>query len=476
MIVDPPLDPRSLGLVAPGPRHLDHLTALLGEEALRQDEVSRDRYGRDETENLCFPPAAVALPADLAQVSAVLAYAHAERLPVVPRGAGTGLSGGALPAAGGIALSLERMNRLREIDRENLTVEAEAGVVLADLQSRVEELGLFYPPDPASRESCLLGGNLAEDSAGPRSCKYGTTRKWVLGLEAVLADGTPLRTGGRNRKDVAGYDLTQLLVGSEGTLAVITAATLRLIGRPKASLTMILPFAELEAAAGAVAALFRAGFGPAACELVEEGALAAVSELTPLPGSLVGQAAMLLVELDGDDPEALLAEAAGIEELAISLGGRDALVAQDTADQHRLWAIRRRVGEAVKHRSVYKECDTVVPRTALAGLVMAARTAAARQGIRAICYGHAGDGNLHVNLLQGELSAALWEERRDAAEAELFARVLELGGSITGEHGVGWTQRRYLPLRHAPSALDLMRAIKRSFDPRGILNPGKIFL
>lgn len=472
----PPLDPTALGLVVPQATHLERLTEILGPDGLRCDEVSRDRYGRDETESLCFLPAAAALPVDVAQVQAVLALAHAERLPIVPRGAGTGLSGGALPAAGGIVLSLERLTRVRAIDRENLTVDAETGVVVADLQTRVEELGLFYPPDPASRESCLLGGNLAEDSAGPRSCKYGTTRKWVLGLEAVLADGTLLATGGRNRKDVAGYDLTQLLIGSEGTLAVLTAATLRLIGKPRASLTMILPFAELEGAAGAVAAIFRAGFSPAACELVEEGALQAVSELTPLPGSLVGQAAMLLVELDGDDDEALLVEAAGIEELAISLGGRDALVAQDSADQHRLWAIRRRVGEAVKHRSVYKECDTVVPRAALAPLVRAARRAAARQGIRAICYGHAGDGNLHVNLLQGDLPESHWEARRDAAEAELFAAVLELGGSITGEHGVGWTQRRYLPQRHAPVAIDLMRAIKRSFDPRGILNPGKIFL
>lgn len=455
--------------------HLEALAAIVGPGHLRTDPEARDRYGRDETERLHFPPAAVVLPGSTAEVAAILRLAHRELLPLTPRGAGTGLSGGALPVHGGLVLSLERLDRIRAIDPRDLVAEAEAGVKTGRLQQECEALGLFYPPDPSSKDSCQLGGNLAEDSAGPRSCKYGSTRKFVLGLEAVRADGEIFHTGGRNRKDVAGYNLTQLLVGSEGTLAVITAATLRLLGKPRATLALLLPFPELELAAGAVEAIFRHGFEPAACELLEQGALEAVAAVMELPPQLRGQKAMLLLELDGHDPALLLEEAGRLGDLAGELGAGEILAAEDEAEQRRLWAIRRKMGEAVKHRSVYKEADTVVPRSKLAELVRAAREAAARQGIEALCYGHAGDGNLHVNLLRGNLPDGVWEARRDAAEKELFERVCGLGGSITGEHGVGWVQRQFLPLAVGPAALELMRAVKRSFDPRGILNPGKIF-
>ncbi len=451
------------------------LAAQLGPGSFTTTDEARERCARDETEDLRFLPDAVALPASTAEVQTILRFAHEHRIAVTPRGAGTGLSGGALPVAGGIVLSLERMNRIREIDRRNLVAVAEAGVVTADLQRAVEAVGLFYPPDPSSRESCQLGGNIAEDAAGPRSAKYGTTRRYVLGLEAVLADGSRLSTGGKNRKDATGYNLTQLLVGSEGTLAVITAATLRLLARPAATLTMILPFPALEAAAAAVERIFSAGFDPSACEIAERAALAAVGEIEPLPRELAGAEAMLLLELDGPDPEALLTAAAGIDTLARELGAQPALVADDPAGQRRLWQIRRRIGEAVKQRSVYKEADTVVPRAALADLVKAARAAAARQGLTAICYGHAGDGNLHVNLLRGELPAELWSARRDRAEEELFRAVVALGGKISGEHGIGLVQRRLLALALPPAEIAAMRALKAALDPRGILNPGKIF-
>lgn len=451
------------------------LSNLLGEGALRTDGDALEHYGRDETEDLCFPPEAVALPADREQVSALLRFATAERIPVTPRGAGTGLSGGALPVAGGIVLSVERMNRIRSIDRRNLLADAEAGVVTADLDRAAETEGLFYPPDPASRETCLLAGNLAEDSAGPRSLKYGTTRSWVLGLEAVLADGTPIDTGGKVRKNATGYNLTQLLVGSEGTLAVITAATLRLLPRPASTLTMLVPFPSLESAAAAVEGVLSAGYDPAACELVEAGALEAVGKVEPLPAALTGREAVLLFELHGRDRDELLERAAGIADVAAELGGEEALVAQDAADERRLWAVRRRVGEAVKHVSVYKEADTVVPRSQLAPLVRAAREVAARHGIRVVCYGHAGDGNLHINLLRGELAPERWAAARDTAEEELFAAVVALGGTLSGEHGIGWTQRRLLPLALDATTLTLMQELKRAFDPAGILNPGKIF-
>ena len=451
------------------------LAAELGPGVLTTAAEARERCARDETEDLRFLPEAVALPASTAVVQRILRFAHEHRIPLTPRGAGTGLSGGALPVQGGIVLSLERMNRIREIDRRNLVAIAEAGVVTAELQRAVEAVGLFYPPDPSSRESCQLGGNIAEDAAGPRSAKYGTTRRYVLGLEAVLADGSLLTTGGKNRKDATGYNLTQLLVGSEGTLAVVTAATLRLLARPAATLTMILPFAALEAAAAAVERIFSDGFDPAACEIAERAALAAVALVEPLPRELAGSEAMLLLELDGADPETLLAAAAGIDSLAQELGASPALVADDAAGQRRLWQIRRRIGEAVKHLSVYKEADTVVPRAALAELVTAARAAAQRQGLTAICYGHAGDGNLHVNLLRGGLSPELWVERRDRAEEELFRAVVALGGKISGEHGIGFVQRALLPLALPAVEIAAMRALKTALDPRGILNPGKIF-
>lgn len=460
---------------AAGLAALPLLAGRLGAGGLRVDAGELEKYARDETEDLRFLPAAVAIPVSTAEVETILRFAHEHRIAVTPRGAGTGLSGGALPVAGGIVLCLERMNRIREIDRRNLVAVAEAGVVTADLQRAVEAVGLFYPPDPSSRESCQLGGNIAEDAAGPRSAKYGTTRRYVLGLEAVLADGSRICTGGKNRKDATGYNLTQLLVGSEGTLAVVTAATLRLLARPAATLTMILPFPALEAAAAAVERIFSDGFDPSACEIAERAALAAVGEIEPLPRELAGAEAMLLLELDGPDAETLLGAATGIDALAQGLGAQPALVADDPAGQRRLWQVRRRIGEAVKQRSVYKEADTVVPRAALADLVKAARSAAARQGLTAICYGHAGDGNLHVNLLRGELPAELWSARRDRAEEELFRAVVALGGKISGEHGIGLVQRRLLPLALPPAEIAAMRALKAALDPRGILNPGKIF-
>jgi len=452
------------------------LAAQLGPGTLTTEAGALEACARDETEDLRFLPEAVARPASTEEVQTILRFAHQHRIAVTPRGAGTGLSGGALAVAGGLVLSLERLNRIREIDTRNLVAVAEAGVVTAELQSAVEALGLFYPPDPSSRESCQLGGNIAEDAAGPRSAKYGTTRRWVLGLEAVLADGSRITPGGKNRKDATGYNLVQLLVGSEGTLAVVTAATLRLIAKPAASLTMILPFSSLESAAAAVERIFSQGFDPAACEIAERAALAAVARVEPLPRELAGAEAMLLVELDGPEVESLQSTAAAIDSLAQSLGASSALVADDAAGQRRLWQIRRRIGEAVKALSLYKEADTVVPRAALAALVRAARAAAARQGLTAICYGHAGDGNLHVNLLRGELSVGLWEERRDRAEEELFRAVVDLGGKISGEHGIGRVQRRFLPLALSSAEILAMRALKAALDPLGILNPGKIFL
>jgi glycolate oxidase len=451
---------------------IERLAALLPSGALRVDADALERHCQDETESLRFPPAAVALPAAVEQVAAIMRWASAECVPVTPQGARTGLSGGALPVRGGLALSLERLDRIRSLDVADMTIEAEAGVVTGHLQERVAQHGLYYPPDPASRESCLIGGNIAEDSAGPHSCKYGTTRRYVLGLEAVLASGEVVRTGGANRKDVTGYNLTQLLVGSEGTLAVVTAATLRLLRQPAATLVLGFGFDSLETAARGVGQIFASGVEPAACELMEARALELVARTLDLPPPLEGAEAFILLELDGETTEQLLVAAARLGGIS---GSSEPFVARDARAQRRLWQIRSKIGEAVKNHSPYKEVDAVVPRSALAELVRAARRAAAGAGIESVCYGHAGDGNLHVNLLRGDLDPATWEESRDRAETELIGSVLELGGTISGEHGIGWTQRRHMPRALAPEALALMRGIKRAFDPHGILNPDKIF-
>ncbi len=470
----PPLHPERFGLRRPTQSELAELAGRLSTGELDCDTGVLARYSHDETEQYCFLPDAVARPASIASVQQVLAWAHAHRVPVVPRGAGTGLSGGALPVCGGIVLSVERLHRIRELDLGNLCVVAEAGVVVGDLQRFVAEHGLLYPPDPASRDSCLLAGNLAEDSAGPRSLLYGSTRRWVLGIEVVTATGELLQLGSKVRKDATGYSLPQLLIGSEGTLAVFTAATLRLLPQPRASLTMFIPFPNLEGAARAVEVVLAKHANVAACELMERAALAAVDRVEPLPGLLRGAEAALLFELHGDSAEVLLEIAHDCETMSRGCGALETLVATDSSQERRLWQIRRKIGEAVKQIGPYKEADTVVPRSRLPQLIEEARAAAARNGLRAILYGHAGDGNLHVNLLQGDHPPEEWPERRDRAERELFRAVFALGGRLTGEHGVGFTQRDLLPEVLSPREIELHLGLKRLFDPHGILNPGKI--
>jgi glycolate oxidase len=451
---------------------IERLAEMLPDGSLLSGEDALESYARDETESLSFRPWIAARPARVEEVSAVLRWASEHRVPVTPQGARTGLSGGALPVRGGVALSLERLDRIRRLSVRDMVAEVEAGVVTARLQEEAAARGLFYPPDPASRETCQLGGNIAEDSAGPHSCKYGTTRRYVLGLEAVLAGGEVIRTGSGTRKDVTGYNLTQLLIGSEGTLAVVTAATLRLVPQPRAHLVLGLGFDSLERGAQAVIEIFDSGVEPAACELMEARALELVSRHEKVPPTLRGSEAFLLLELDGDRQDDLLAQATLLGDLFAPI---EPMVATDSRQRRRLWRIRSKIGEAVKAYSSYKEVDAVVPRSRLEALVTAARTAAGRAGLEAVCYGHAGDGNLHVNLLRGALDPDRWEHSRDQAESELVDAILRLGGAVSGEHGIGWTQRRHLPKALTPATLDLMHQVKRAFDPLGILNPDKIF-
>ncbi len=452
---------------------LEELEAAFTPDELIVDPEAMEPYGRDETEDLFFPPEVVVRPRAREGVSALLVLASRHRVPVTPRGGGTGLSGGALPVEGGVVLALDRLDRIVKIDEADMVAVVEPGVITQVLQEAVEARGLFYPPDPASRGSCTLGGNLAENAGGPRAVKYGVTADWVLGLEVVLADGSVIRTGGACRKDVTGYDLTRLFVGSEGTLGVITEATLRLVPYPPARALLLAAFATMRDGLEAVLGVFRE-VTPSVCEFLEGAALAAAAEHLSRPLPAPGAEAYVLLEVDG------MGEAE-VETQLLTVGGvleadraSEVLVAQNPRQTEELWALRRATGEAVKGLSTYKEEDCVVPRSRIVELVEGVKEIAGRHGITTLCYGHAGDGNIHVNILRMGASDRVWHEELPGVIEEIFRLTVSLGGTITGEHGVGYTQRRYLPIGTGPRELEVLRSLKVALDPLGILNPSKV--
>jgi glycolate oxidase len=351
----------------------------------------------------------------------------------------------------------------------------EPGVITQVLQETVEAAGLFYPVDPASRGSCFLGGNLAECSGGPRAVKYGVTKDFVTGIEAVLPDGTMIHHGGKLLKNVTGYNLTQLLIGSEGTLAVITKIYLRLLPLPKHRTMLLVPFDSLEEPARAVPAIMHAGVVPSVLEFMERDAVEIAERHLGKTFPNADAAAHLMIELDGNDEGVIQREAERVAEIVLAHGAKDVLVADTDAKMGELWAMRRSFGAAVKSESIYKEEDTVVPRNQLVALLIGVKEIAARHGLRTVCYGHAGDGNLHVNILKMSLPDDRWDAVLDPAIREIFALTVKLGGLISGEHGIGYVQKDYLPIAFSAEEIALMRAIKHAFDPLGILNPGKIF-
>jgi glycolate oxidase len=455
-------------------RILEALGRVLPARSLSGDADAVALHAHDATEDLVAPPDVVVTPRTEEEVIRLLATADELRIPVTPQGALTGLSGGALAVSGGIALDLRFLNRIVEIDRENQYVVAEPGVVTQTLQEAVEAVGLFYPPDPASRGSCTIGGNIAENAGGPRAAKYGTTGRYVSGLRVVLPGGRLLDLGGKNRKDVAGYDLVSLFVGSEGTLGVVTRATLRLLPLPTHRRLLWASFAAEEAALSAVARLFEAGREPSACEFMERSAAEVSSKSLDL--KLPADAnAHLFVEADGFEEETVERDAERFGEILMEAGAADVQLAVSEPQQRELWRLRRAVGEAVKNLGPYAEEDCAVPRARLPELFRAVREVADRHGLTAVSYGHAADGNIHVNIVQPPGERERWLAHRNAAIEEIFRAVVALEGTITGEHGVGLTQRPYLRLRHSAETLQAMRAIKSVFDPNGILNPGKIF-
>jgi glycolate oxidase len=422
-------------------------------------------------------PDVVIKPGNAAEISRILKICNQHKIPVTPRGAGTGLSGGALPHLGGVLLSMERLNKIIQIDERNLQVITEPGVITEVLQDAVKEKGLFYPPDPSSRGSCMIGGNIAENSGGPKAVKYGVVKDYVLNLELVLANGEIIWTGANVLKNSTGYNLTQLIVGSEGTLGIVTRIVLRLIPLPKFDLLMLVPFHSVEEAGEAVSAIFRAGFTPSALELMEINALKIVSAMVesnvvPLTEETE---AHLIIEVDGNHQETLMSEMESIAALLSQYNIGEVYFADDARQKAELWKLRRRVAEAVKLKGYTIEEDTVVPRAELPSLIRGVKLLGKQYNFDVVCYGHAGDGNLHVRINKEGIENSHGNAEMIKCLKALFELVKKLGGTISGEHGIGLIQKEYMPIIFNETQLHLMKNIKKIFDPNNILNAGKIF-
>jgi len=456
---------------------LQRLSDIVGEKYVLTLDDDKAPYAKDETLNLSCMPAAVAKPATTAEVSVIMKLASTEKIPVTPRGAGTGLSGGAVPVCGGIVLSLERFDKILEIDPDNLMAVAQPAVITNNLQLAAEAKGLFYPPDPASLESCSIGGNIAENAGGPRAFKYGVTRHYLCGLEVVWPSGEVSRLGGKTIKNVSGYDLMHLLCGSEGTLAVITEITLRLLPKPPLSVDLLIPFPSIADAVRASTAIVQHRIIPATMEFMERKAVLAAEAFLEKKAPFREAEAHLLVQLDGDDQASLVAEYEKIGKIVSDYNALDVLVAEDRPARDRIWEMRRCMSDALTANSPMREReDVVVPRAAIPELFRRLQELSHKHSVEIISYGHIGDGNVHINVMKQEMAVEDWERMLPVLLDGLFRDVVALGGTISGEHGIGYVKKRFLPLAVDPAALAMMKKIKAAFDPDGILNPGKIFL
>ena len=440
------------------------------------DDKTLDEYSHDETEDLKFYPSIVLKPNNTNEISAILKYCNERIIPVTPCGARTGLSGGSLPIMGGVVLSTENLNSIISIDERNMQATVEPGVINQIFRDTVEEKGLFYPPDPASKGSSFLGGNLAENSGGPKALKYGVTKDYVLNLEVVLPTGEIIWTGANVLKNSTGYDLTSLMVGSEGTLGVITKIVFKLISLPTKDITLLVPFDSAENACKAVSAVFLCGITPSALEFIERDAIVWTIKYTDINMKIEDNVqAHLLIEVDGNDIKQLYVDCEKISDVLNNFNCGDILIADSHQQKDRLWKMRRLVGEAVKSNSIYKEEDTVVPRAELPKLLKGVKKIGEKYGFQSVCYGHAGDGNLHVNIIKGDMSDEKWKNELYKGIREIFTLTKNLGGTISGEHGIGLVQKPYIDIVFSKKEIEIQKEIKKIFDPNNILNPGKIF-
>lgn len=461
---------------------IEQFRQIVGDPHILMDADRKEDYGRDKTEDYFFAPDVVLKPGTPQEISQILKLCSQHEIPVTPRGAGTGLSGGALPVRHGVVLTMERFNKILNIDELNLQATVEPGVITEVFQNAVKEKGLFYPPDPASRGSCFLGGNLANNSGGPKAVKYGVTRDYVINLEVVLPTGEIIWTAANVLKNSTGYNLTQLMCGSEGTLGVITKIVFKLRGFPQKNVLMMIPFVSNEEACEAIASIFVAGLQPSGMEFFEKEAAAKTFEYcekvlnSPVTTKLVdGMNAYLLCELDGNDEEVLMRDAERVMNVVEKFQSGEVLFAESAAQKEELWKIRKNISPAVNWYTLTKSDDVVVPRGNLPKLITGIKEIGKRYDFNTVCFGHLGDGNLHVNILKEDISDKDWETKIPEGIGEIFKLTVSLGGTLSGEHGIGIAKRPYMSIAMSEVNLNLMRGIKKVFDPKGILNPGKIF-
>ncbi len=455
---------------------LRKLKLIVGKKNIITNQDGLEPYSHDEVLEFKSFPEVVVKASSSSEVSQVLALANQELIPVTPRGGGTGLSGGAVPLYGGIILSLEKMNKILEIDPDNLMAIVEPGVITGELQRAVEEWELFYPVDPASLDSCTIGGNIAECAGGPRALKYGVTKDYVCGLEVVLPTSEIVKLGGKVVKNVTGYDLINLIIGSEGTLGIITQVILKLLPLPKVRMVLLALFDSIEIASKCVNKIIcEERVIPSSVEFLErEGILACqrfLEKKFPYPEA----DAYLFIELDGNNRETTLADLEATGEICFKSGAIDVFIAESQLDQERLWEARRMIPEALKAESpiIIKE-DVVVPRQELPNLIKGIKEIRERYNLTIVNFGHVGDGNVHINILRKDMSEKKWKDIHSQVLSEIFKLTISLGGTISGEHGIGLYKKKFLPMALSESEIKLIKKIKRVFDPKNILNPGKI--
>ncbi|MEW5816209.1 MAG: FAD-linked oxidase C-terminal domain-containing protein [Spirochaetota bacterium] len=456
---------------------IQRLKQIAGDENVKVSPEDLEAYSHDEVAELKAEPEAVVKVHSTGEAAGIIKLARAEKFPVTPRGGGQGLSGGAVPVCGGVVLSLEKMDKILELDQDNLMVTVEPGVITGNLHRAVEAVGLFYPPDPASLDSCTIGGNIAENAGGPRAVKYGVTKDYVYGLEAVLPSGEVINLGGKIVKNVTGYNLIQLIIGSEGTLAIVTKILLKLLPLPKERIDLLVPFLDFKTAAKTVSDIIKSRIIPAALEFMEKDSILAVEKLIEKEVPYHDAAAHLLITLDGPDTAIIEREAEKIGELCLENNAIEVLVADTPQLRDKLWHARKMIIDALKALSpqrIMETMDVVVPRTELPELLLKIKDVGRRYSLHIISFGHSGDGNVHVNIIKN-MPEEVWKEKIPKAAEEIYKNAIALGGTLTGEHGIGLTRKNYLPLGLDNNQIELMRKIKGLFDPDCILNPGKIF-
>ncbi len=455
---------------------LSFFRSFLEDDCVLTSKESLFTYSHDETEDLSCLPDVVLRPNKTEDIAKILHYCNSQYIPVTASGGRTGLSGGSIPVHAGVALSMERFNKIIDIDTKNLQATVEPGVINQVFRDAVEEKSLFYPPDPASKGSCHLGGNLAENAGGPKALKYGVTKDYVLNLEVVLATGEVMWTGANVLKNSTGYNLTQLMIGSEGTLGIITKIVFKLIPKPSKDITMLVPFYSIGKACESVSEVFRMGITPSALEFIDRDAIDWTLKYSDVEMNISDNVkAHLLIEVDGNNMDLLFKDCEAISEVMERYECGEILIADSERQKEQLWKLRRSIGEAVKSNSIYKEEDTVVPRAELPNLLKGVKKIGAKFGFQSVCYGHAGDGNLHINIIKGDMSDDKWNNQLTIAIKDIFKLTKKLGGTISGEHGIGLVQKDYMDIVLSSKNIEIQKGIKALFDPNKILNPSKIF-